>query len=105
MAKLQLQDCGVCGFTFHKNELRKQNGLWKCSRDFDVPKPSDKSLGGEGEIGSSDSRVNSDSYETPSESERVVFIVTNSGGININKSVPWMVITASSTIETYVLTN
>ena len=103
--KYKLKNCDICGFTFHINELRKQNGLWKCSRDYDATKPSKISLGGEGEVGSAEIRSNSDTVDTPAESERVVFIVTNSGGVNINKNVPWMVITASATIASYSLTN
>lgn len=97
MAKLQLQDCQVCGFTFKKVELRKQNGLWKCTKDFDIPKPSNKSLGGRGEIGASDSRVNSDTTDTPSEVDRIIHYINSTNGITVDRGVPWMIISGSGT--------
>lgn len=30
--KGQLKDCDRCGFTYHKNELTKQHGLWLCKQ-------------------------------------------------------------------------
>ena len=105
MSNLQLKECDRCGFVFFKSTLRQKNGLWLDNECYDEEKPTKKSLGGEGEVGASEKRANWDTVTVPAESARVIHVVTNSGGINIDYSVAWLVVQASATIATYVLTN
>jgi len=103
--RLQLRECDRCGFVFHKNVLKQKDGLWLDEECYDTPKPSKKSLGGEGEIGASQKRANSTTTTVPPESARVVQYITNSGGIALNLNVPWMLVTASSTYVSWILSN
>jgi hypothetical protein len=96
--KEQLKECDVCGFVFNANQLRKQNGLWKCPSDYDLEKPPEaKRLGGTGEVNRGEIRTNWDTTDIPSVSLKTVHYITNSGGINVDRTEPWMVIQASST--------
>lgn len=79
--------------------------MWLDVACWDFEKPSKKSLGGEGEVGSADKRANWDTTDIPPESAFTIHYITNSGGVSIDTSVPWMIVMASATIARYTLTN
>lgn len=101
-----LMNCQVCGFKFYKNELIKQDGLWKCRDDYNQPPPSDKPIGGASISGNY--RVDSvgiDSTEVPDDKIMTKYTVTDSSNLPIDTTVPYMLVTASIDLVNVELTN
>lgn len=73
----------------------KQNGLLIAPDEFDTPPPSTNSLGG-ADINQGDIRTNWDSTSVPSVSAQQIQYVTASGGIRLNNSQPWLLVTGSN---------
>ena len=91
------------GFKYWETELiRLPSGMYVHPDEYDIPPPSKKSLGGEGDIGASELRPNSDfddgvsattvsaAYDNP------VVYVTAAGGVRASFVHPWMRITGSN---------
>lgn len=101
-----LMDCQVCGFKFYKDQLIKQDGMWKCRDDYNQPPPSDKPLGGSSISGNY--RVNStglSSTEVPTESVMTKYMVSDSTNLPIDTTVPYMLVNASIGLINVTLTN
>lgn len=101
-----LMDCQVCGFTYHKNELIKQKGLWTCVYDYNQPAPSTKPLGGEGGATGADFRQGASGYLSTTEGTAITkYTITDSSNVPIDTNVPWTILTGSVTTVTYDLHN
>lgn len=67
--RFKKRDSDRSGFTHREVELLRDKGSLVSVDEYDTPPPSDKSLGGEGEVSPGDTRNNWDSYSTPSDSQ------------------------------------
>ena len=75
------------GFTHRERELVLNEGVLVAPDEFDAPPPSKKSLGGEGDISPGDTRVDSDTYTTPSDLDLPVYYITAADGITFNERI------------------
>jgi len=70
------------GLSYLERTMIRDKGVLVGPDEYDTPPPSNKSLGGEGEVNRSGIRSNSTSYETPTDKKRTVQYVTSVGGIS-----------------------
>ncbi len=89
------------GFDYKKIELINDNGVLVGPDEYDMPPPSTRSLGGEGDI-SGEARNNSDFstintiIDVPSESLNPIVYVNSTDGITPNFNHPFMRVTGSA---------
>lgn len=102
ISRFKLRTSDRSGFKYYELELVKE-GPWKIHpEEFDLPPPSRKPLGGEGDISASDIRSNSDfsnvglDTATPPSADNPTFYITASGGIAPTRSHPYMRVTGSA---------
>ena len=101
-----LKDCDVCGITYYKNELIKQDGLWKCTADYNQPAPDKRSLGGEGGVTGGDFRQGATGYLSTTEGVSITkYTVSDSANVPIDTSVPYTIINGSVQTVTYHIHN
>lgn len=67
--RFKKRDSDRSGFTHKEVELLNDKGSLVSVDEYDTPPPSDKSLGGEGEVSPGVIRTNSTSYDTPTDSQ------------------------------------
>lgn len=95
VSRYKLRRSDRSGFRYYENEMIRQNGSWIGPDEYDEPPPSNKSLGGEGD-------VNRDGIRTSTaltiEASRVnpTFYITAAGGISPNLNHPYMRISGSN---------
>lgn len=78
-SKYLLRDSDQSGFTYRNIDLVKDHGSLVGPDEFDMPPPSNKSLGGEGVTLNPDARINSTSYAALN--ERTTQNVTPASGV------------------------
>jgi hypothetical protein len=101
-----LRVCDICGFKFYKNELIKQDGLWKCRDDYNQPPPSDKPLSGASISGNyRQDSTDIGSTEVPDDKIQAKYTVMDSSNLPIDTTVPFMLVTASAGLINVTLTN
>ena len=86
-SRFKKRDSDRSGFTHLERELIRAEGVLVAPDEFDAPPPSKKSLGGEGDISPGDTRVNSDTYTTPSDLDIPVYYITAAGGISFSEQI------------------
>lgn len=79
--RFKKRDSDRSGFTHKEVELLRDKGSLVSVDEYDTPPPSDKSLGGEGEVSPGDVRANSTSYETPTENQMKTYYLTTASTI------------------------
>ena len=80
-SRYRKRDSDRSGFTYKEKTLVDDEGFLVGPDEFDQPPPSEKSLGGEGDVSPGNTRSDYTSYSTPSENEIHVQYVTAAGGI------------------------
>ena len=99
VSRFKLRDSDRSGFTFKERSLVK-DGAWKVGGDeLDVPPPSKRSLGGEGDINQGDALTSNDfqigDLATPAAYDNPTNYITAAGGIVASKVHPWMYVVGS----------
>ena len=88
------------GFDYYEHELVRDKQSLVGSDELDTPPPSDKPLGGEGDINQGDMRASTfasiTETDTPSESDNPTVYITAAGGITPSFVHPWMNISGSN---------
>lgn len=85
------------GFDYKRFTMINDEGSLVGPDEFDTPPPSDRHLGGEGDVSVGDMRSNADTdYTTPSENDRRTFYITSGGGISYSDVDPWLYIVGSN---------
>ena len=98
VSRFKQRDSDRSGFTYPERELIKDKGRWVHPEELDVPPPSKRSLGGEGEIAQGQMRT-STATTIPTENENPTAYITAAGGITPNIH-PYMRITGSNAAVT-----
>lgn len=86
-SRYKKRDSDRSGFTHLERDLIRDEGVLVAPDEFDSPPPSKKSLGGEGDISPGNTRVDSDTYTTPSDLDIPVYYITAVGGITFTERI------------------
>ena len=101
-----LRDCDICGITYYKNELIRQNGLLVCVHDYNQPAPDKRPLGGEGGATGGDFRQDASGFDSITDENSIPkYVISDSSNVPIDTVVPYTILNGSVTTVTYSLKN